>query len=439
MKLRGLMVAVVLLGGLAGLLYWSNHHKPGEGTTKALADTPPAILKLDEGSITKVALKRKDAEPILLAKAQSGAWEITAPKALAADQDAVGSVVSALASLNSERLVEDKATDLSQYGLSTPAVEVDLREKDNKAQRLLLGDNTPAGDAVYAMLAGDPRVFTISSYSKGNLVKTVDDLRDKRLLTLSPENMRRIELTRKDQTIEFGRAQDGWQILKPRPLRADNLQVGELARKLSAARMDLSGTGAKDAATAFAHAAPVATVTVTGEPGTQELQIRKDKDTYYAKASLVKGAYKVDADLGRALAKSLDDFREKKLFVFGFSDPSKIEVHSGSKAYDLARNGEDWSSGGKKMDAASVEDLVAKLRDLTASKFVESGFGSPSVEATVTSQDGKRVEKVLISKSGSGYIAKRENEPSLYQLDASVVEDLQKAAEDIKPAATPRK
>jgi hypothetical protein len=57
------------------------------------------------------------------------------------------------------------------------------------------------------------------------------------------------------------------------------------------------------------------------------------------------------------------------------------------------------------------------------------------IDLTVTSNDGKRVEKVLIAKSGDKYVAKRDGEPSLYELDAKPVEDLQKSAADVKPAA----
>ena len=87
------------------------------------------------------------------------------------------------------------------------------------------------------------------------------------------------------------------------------------------------------------------------------------------------------------------------------------------------------------MDIGAVQSLISNLRDLAASKFVESGFANPTIEATVTSDDGKRVEKVSITKSGNDYIAKRENEPALYQLDSGSVEALQKAADDVKPAA----
>jgi hypothetical protein len=61
------------------------------------------------------------------------------------------------------------------------------------------------------------------------------------------------------------------------------------------------------------------------------------------------------------------------------------------------------------------------------------------IEATVTSDDGKRVEKLVISKSGRKYIGKRENELGLYSLDSGSVDDLLKAAGEIKPAAMNKK
>jgi hypothetical protein len=91
------------------------------------------------------------------------------------------------------------------------------------------------------------------------------------------------------------------------------------------------------------------------------------------------------------------------------------------------------------MDAASVDELLEKLRDLSASKFVASGFTAPIVDLTVISNDGKRVEKVAISKSGDTYIAKRENEPALYQIDSKAIDDLTKSAADVKPATAPSK
>lgn len=443
MKIRSLVVAAIVLLGLVGTLYWSEHRKPADETAKASADSAPTILKLDEGAITRLELKKKDAEPIVLTKNNSGVWQIVQPTALKADPSTVSGVLSSLSSLNSERMVDDKAFDLKQYGLDQPAVEVDIAAK-GETQKLLIGDQTPAGSAVYAMLAGAPRIFTMASYHKTSIDKNLNDLRDKHLLSVDADKVSRLELVRKNQTIEFGRNKEEWQILKPKPLRADSSQVGELARKLADARMDLSGPGTdpKETGSAFAGAMAVATARVTDQSGTQELQVRKSKDAYYAKSSAVEGTFKVDADLGQALDKGLDDFRNKKLFDFGFTDPSKIEMHSGTKAYFLTRGsagGADWWSNGRKMDAGSVQSYISNLRDLASTKFLDSGFANPTTEVTVTSDDGKRVEKVSFAKSGNDYIAKRENELTLYLVDSSAVEAVLKAADDIKPAAPPNK
>jgi hypothetical protein len=440
MKLRGLIVAIVVLAALTGALYWSNRQKPADAA--ASADAPPKILTLKQEDISKIDIKKKGADELVLAKDGSGKWQITSPQPLSVEQSAVSPMLSSLSTLTSERLVEDKASDLGQYGLSDPALVANITEKNNKTHALLLGDQTPAGGAVYAKLDGDPRVFMIASYNKGNIDKSVNDLRDKRLLTVDADKISKVELIAKKDDIEFGRNKDAWQIVKPKPLRADGQQVEELVRSLTDARMDLSGPDqdAKKRAAAFAAATPVATAKVTAESGTQELQVRKKKDDYYAKSSVVEGVYKVPSSLGKGLDKGLEDFRNKKLFDFGFSDPNKIEIHDGTKSYFLTKGGDDWWNGsGKKLDAGSAQSVVDKIRDLSASKFVDSGFAAPAIELTVTSNDGKRVEKVQISKHDTGYIARREGDASLYELDAPAITELEKAAEEMKVANVPGK
>ena len=441
MKTRGLMIATVVLAALAGTLYWSNHHKPANNAAKISADAPPKILSLQEGDIAAIVIKKKGGEEVVLAKDGAGKWRIAGPKRTGADQDAVSSMLSTLSSLSSDRLIEEKASNLGQYGLTEPTLQVSVTGKDAKAQKLLVGDDTPTGGGAYAKLEGDPRVFSIASYTKGSLDKSAKDLRDKRLLAVDSEKISRVELITKKQDIEFGRNKDGWQILKPKPLRADAFRVEELVRNLKDAKIDVSASDAdeKKAASEFATGSPMATARVTDESGTQELQVRKSKDGYYAKSSAVEGVYKVPDELAQVLNKSLDDFRNKKLFDLGFSDPNKIEMHDGPKAYILTRSGDDWWSDGKKMDASGLLPFVENIRDLSASKFVESGFTTPILDLTVTSNDGKRVEKVLISKDGDSYIARRENETSLYELDPKTVTGLQTSAAELKPAAAPSK
>jgi hypothetical protein len=66
---------------------------------------------------------------------------------------------------------------------------------------------------------------------------------------------------------------------------------------------------------------------------------------------------------------------------------------------------------------------------------VDTGFTTPAIELTVTSSDGKQVERVEISRNGASYVAKREGEATLYEVSAAAVTDLQKAADEMKVAA----
>jgi uncharacterized protein DUF4340 len=440
MKSRGLIVAVIVLAALTGTLYWSNHRKPAETNVSASAETPPKILALNQADITGIAIRKKGGEELTLAKNDAGKWQITAPKQFRADQDAVSSLLTTLSALNSDRLIEDKTANLEQYGLAHPSLELDVTEKSKKTDKLLIGDDTPSSSKAYAAVAGDPRVFTVASYNKNSLDKSAMDLRDKRLMTFESDKVTRIELQSKKQAIEFGRNKEQWQIVKPGPFRADGFQVDDLLRNLGDAKMDLTASDdEKKAAAAFSSGTPVATAKVTDVSGTQELQLRKHKDDYYAKSSVVEGVYKVASRIGSGLNKGLDDFRNKKLFEFGYADPEKIELHDGPKNYSLSRSGEDWSLNGAKMDASSARTLVGKIRDLTASKFPESGFTTAILDITVTSNDGKRTEKVLIAKNGDSYVAKRENELSLYELNSGDVSELQKSAAEIKLAPAPKK
>lgn len=436
MKSKGLLTASFLLLVLSVVIWWSNK-KAATADKTSVETTTVKLLNLPEDQIQNVEIKKRTGETINLHR-NGPQWQITEPKPFRADPDVVSSMLSTLSSLSSDRTIEEKAAALDQYGLNQPTIELIITDKNKKTTRLLIGDDTPAGTAVYAAIAGDARIFALSSYKKNTFDKSPNDLRDKRLLSFESDKVSSIELTAKKQTIAFGRSKDQWQIVRPRPLRADGSQVEELLRTLRDAKMDLSASEEdKKVSAAFGSGTLFASAKVTDVSGTQELQVRKNKDDYYAKSSVVPGVFKLSSGTGTGLDKGLEDFRNKKLFDFGFADPEKVEIHDGPKSYLLARSGSDWWSSGTKMDPGTVSALIDKIRDLSAVKFPEVGFASPVIDLTVTSDGGKRMEKVLLAKNGDNYEAKRENEPPLYELTASSISELQKSAADLKPAPAP--
>ena len=433
MGTRKLIIAAIVLAALSGVLWWSNKH-PDWGKEKTPETETPVLVNIPDLAIEGIDVQKKDGTKVSLER-KSGKWAITAPAPYAADQDAVSSIVSALSPANGDSVIEAKPGDVSKYGLTNPTLTVTVHEKGGKTEQLLIGDDVPANSLVYVRVPGNPKVYAAATSLKTSFDKSLNDLRDKRLLTFDQNQLTRIDLAEGKTNIEFGKnGQNEWAIVQPQPYRADNFQVEELLRRLTEAKMDLAAPAAdqEKAKKGYASGKAVAVAKLTDSSGTQTLDVRKSGDDYFGKSSVVDGTYKLAADLGKQLEKPLDDFRNKKIFDFGFSDPTKVEIQGKT----FTRSGSDWKVDGKVMDSSSVQEVIDKLRELTASKFLDTGFGTPTASMTVVSNDGKRTEKVEFSKDADSYVARRGAETSLYQLDAKSVNDILEASSKVKPAAS---
>ena len=441
MKMRQLLVATVVLAALAATLYWSNHRKPASDSVIAGSSSANAkVISLNQDDISKLEVKKKDGDDVVLSRIGASNWKINSPKPLVADQESVSTILYNLSPMDGATLIEEKAADLKQFGLADPEAQISATGKDGKTHTILVGDETPTGDSAYVMLSGESKVYSVPKNTKTNLDKGLKDLRDKRLMPVDFDKLASMEINGAKLHLTFGSDDGQWAVRKPANLRGDTSKMETIIEKLRTSTMDpgTSDADMKKAASLFASGAPIATLKATDASGSQELQIRKAADGYYAKTTAMEGAYKVPKELGDAVNKDTEDFREKRVFDFAEQDPDKVELHDGSKAYFLTRSGEDWWSGeGKKMDPLSVQEFLRSIRTLTAAKFATTGFSSPALSLVVTSKDGKRVEKVDVSKSGNNYLAKRADGPALFELDAKAIEDLQKAAGELKPAETP--
>lgn len=433
MKLTRLLIAAAVLAVLGGAMWWSNRdEKAKEGKS---TDTSPKILTLKEEGIQQIDIKPRQGDVTTVKKGEGGHWSITAPKPMKADDAAVASITAAVSNLSADRIVDEHATDLPSYGLEPALVTLTFTDSSGKATVLKFGDDTPTGSDAYAMTDGNPRLYTVFTATKTTFNKTWKDLREKHLLSFNTDKLSRVELDVPGKPpIEFGRSGPmDWQILKPKTMRADSFQVEQLTGKMKNVTLDPEMDPQK-AAAGFAAAQPVATVRITGEEGPLSIEIRKTKDDTFAKSSQVEGIFKVNKDAADDLAKNVDDFRNKKLFDFGFSDPTRIEFKDGAKTSVWEKSGDKWTSAGKTIDSVSVQNLIDKLRDVSATKFTEAAVGTPTIEITVVSDSGKRTEKASIAPAGSAFIARRDGDASEYELDAATVNGLRDAANDVKEA-----
>lgn len=441
MQGKRLLIALALLVALGGALWWSDRsekNKANQPDPKA----PPKIIDLKRLEISKIEIARAGGETTVLEIPKENEFKLTAPAVYPVDKEAAQSLLSAASDVSSDKVVEEKPQNLDEFGLSSPRVTVTVYTKDGKSRKLKIGDDVPVGGGAFAATDGDARVFLLGSYAKGNLDKTAADLRDKRLLRFVPETLARVTLARKGPAIEFFKKSEGeWSITAPKPMRANNWAVEELVRKLGEAKLDpaLTPEQSKDLEKQFASSSPVAKVTISGGEGSQTLELRKNKEgKFYARSSMVDGAHLLTDDVGKSFEKGLDEYRNKKLFDFGFSEPTRIEYKDEKRAFAAARSQDKWLRDGKTLDNVGVQSLIDKLRELSAVSWPEGGLGAPQITLSVVSNDGKRTEKVSLAKSGEKWRAQRDGEPGLYELENSAVEDLRSAAAAVKEQEPPK-
>ena len=195
----------------------------------------------------------------------------------------------------------------------------------------------------------------------------------------------------------------------------------------------------------FAGAEKTGIATVTDPSGTETIEIRKSKaGTYYAKSSAIAGTYKFAGDLGDSFGKTAEDYRQKKLFEFGFVDPSRLDING--KGYLKSEDRWVTPGGGNtsaQYDLTSMTAIVDKLRDLAATGFDDKAngkaAGTPVLYVSVTYGEKNKVEKVIFNRDAGNWQAVRENDPSVYILDPKTVDELQKAIAAIKPFTAPKK
>lgn len=435
MKPTRLLVAAALLALLCGAVWYTRENPPVD------EDAAPKVVEFDEDSLKSLTLRQAEEDPITVLRNADGDWEFGGGLDIAADDGAVGQMASSLASLNADRVVSENVVEWGPYELSEPALSVAFELEDGGGE-LQFGRDTPTGSGVFARLKDEPRLFTVYSYNKTSFEKSVFDLRDKRLVRIDQDSIYQVTVEAGGRTLGFERENDDWTIVKPMELRADDFTVGDLVRAVRTAEM--TEVLADGASGDYSFDRPLATVTVTDESGNHELVVANAGDTYYARSSDQAGVYGVSSTLSESLDKPVDEFRNKKLFDFGFDDPQRVEVRDGDVAVTIVRSDEKWileSHENRAAESEKVQTLIDRLRGLTATGFpsdsaadhAKYGLAPAAIDATVTPQGDEAVpEQVAVSSPDSqpAYAA-RAGEPHTYEIEQSAAQGIRTALQAV--------
>ena len=136
---------------------------------------------------------------------EEGGWRLDQPLARPADDDEVDGILSRLSNAEASRIAfeQPSAGELSTAGLQEGSglVEVTLWIGEDRAEkRLQVGAEGGEGDR-FARDSSRPHVFVVDSTVVNELLKPLSDLREKKLLDLSEEEVSRVELRRRGERV----------------------------------------------------------------------------------------------------------------------------------------------------------------------------------------------------------------------------------------------
>jgi hypothetical protein len=438
--MRGLTSTILLIGVLAGLgayIYFVDSKRSGGtvGPAGTIVEPKDKVFTVEADKIEEVRVTA-DKESTLLKKVD-GAWRIVEPTPVEADQTEASGLTTSLTGLEVNRVIEENASDLSRYGLAEPKFKVAFKGQNNVAGELHLGDRTATTTDMYAVKAGEKRVFLVPSYHENSFNKKPFDLRDKRILTVKRDDIDLLDVAG-ESTFQLARSGTEWSVKKPMQARGDYSAIEGLITRLSTANMTkmveqgpAGGAFAADVLAKYGLDKPAATVTIGAGSARATLALGKEEEgAVYGRDLSRPMIFAVDPSLVTDLKKPADEYRNKNLLESRPFNLARLRIVRGGDTYEFqkivgsgANQADKWqrsTNGGAAadVDAAKMDDFLAKLTNLRAESFVTAGASQSEIVVSASHDEGK-FERVRFGKSGTDVLATRDGEPGAARVDAN--------------------
>lgn len=178
-----------------------------------------------------------DEAPLDLALVYDDGWYATEPWRALLDPGVVGLVVQSACTLRASDFADDAPVDLGVYGLSEPALELELLEASGRRELMRFAPKD--GDEWYAATSSDPRVYAVASEALLALATPVEQMVERDFARLVRERVARVALLSGGRELVLEQAQGAWTLAVDQVGRgaADAARVGDLLTDLEGLRV----------------------------------------------------------------------------------------------------------------------------------------------------------------------------------------------------------
>ncbi len=439
------LIALAVLAGLWGIFTYYGGKKPAPGSEKKGA-AAQKILPVQDGQIVAFTVTAPGGKAVTCTR-NGKTWQITAPSKLEVDSSTIDSFLSSLTGATPSEVVTEQAGSLKEFGLDPPETTIDVKTNATPQEfTLRLGSSTPTNSGIYAQVAGRPRVFTLASYLKDSLEKKLFDFRNKKVVTLAGDSIRRMDVSYPKGGYQLVKNADGiWDLMLPPPVRANHFTVQGLVDELNTASMQSVVAESKKDLARYGFSNPTLTIHLTTDGGSQTLVLgRKDGSNYYAMNTEVGPVFTLGADFLTQFQKQASDLRSQDLFTFSTYEARQLTVKSpkGQRVFVQHKDGkwEQTEPASMVVSNDKMQTLLQDLRNLSAQSFPKKnptqlaayGLNKPLYTVEVRYGDNNKTQTVEISEASDNVYARRSTDLVPSELPKDAITNLQKDLDALK-------
>lgn len=450
----GLVIVAALLGGY---YYW--YEVKGGEQRQAAEEAAQRIFQLDRDVIETVTLKRQN-DTIKLVNDPTEGWMLTEPVRAKAEQRAVDDVLDGLVEGKRERVIAEEASDLAAFGLSEPDLVVEATVQGAATPTVLqIGARTPTFSGYYAREGEQPKVLMVPTFLQTKFDQSVFKLRDKTVLSLDQDQVRRVEVHHGEDLIAVeSQGEQGWKLVAPLEAQADKTKVTDLLSAINDAKVkEFIDEAPEDLATYGLHPPQWRLTFFSGDERAEKSLLIGDEDMtkggLNAKRGAMDNVFLVETQLVEKLPKEASDWRDRTLLAFERDQVDRIEIlagdtvteatcveHCGKIPDDRWRITQPLDA---KADAIKVRTLLRNVAELKVKSFVSEaaddlavyGLEPPTAQVRLWLSETPEPITVLVGHDDAdkdGAYVMMPGKPAVYLIETRDRQDIVKQAHDLR-------
>jgi hypothetical protein len=363
-------------------------------------------------------------------------WRIVSPIQSAALDFPIEQLLNTFSRLTPQITLEG-ATDLAAFGLDQPRHQIALFPKEGDPYRLAIGNDNFDGSGFYAQPAGK-EVVLLPSVQKGSLLPSLLALRDKTLLQFDTAEVKALQVQLAEaepEVVRLQRQDNTWQIVQPRELPADEINVNRLLNTLARLQAVEFPAETKDELAPYGLEQPSARLTVELEGGkTLNVALGSEKDgQVYVITSEHPAVATLLTSTADILRSDLEELRDHRIARLNANQVGQVTLESqGEKVTLTPRPSEKgslelrWENPERPGQPVDLGSLFSSLNAARAKEFVEQAdaeaqrvLSDPDLRLTFEPKPDAEQDPLALSLASSGL---RAYVQSSRQPDIAVIE-----------------